>query len=187
MRLNTLGVSHNFLKQFVPQGGLCIDATAGNGHDTALLCQLVGETGRVIAIDIQQAAVESTNARLDQMGFSQIGRAVLDSHSNLEHHAGPESVDAIVFNFGYLPGGDHTIFTQPHTSIQAIEQGLQLLKPKGVMCLSIYYGGQTGYQERDALLEYLQTIDHMRYTVLKCDFTNRPNDPPIPVMIFKAT
>lgn len=187
MRLNTLGLAHDFLRRYVPTGGTCIDATAGNGHDTALLCELVGTGGTVTALDIQAQAVDNTNARLQSMGLDSIGRAVLDSHAHLNQYAQPESVDAIVFNFGYLPGGDHTIFTQPESSIQAIEQGAELLKQGGVMCLSIYYGGQTGYGERDALLAHLQTMDPKRYTVLRNDFFNRPNDPPICVMIFKAT
>lgn len=42
-----------------------------------------------------------------------------------------ETVSAITFNFGYLPGGDHQIATQADTSIQAIEAGLRLLKKAG--------------------------------------------------------
>ena len=58
MQLNTLGVVHEFLKQNVREGAFCIDATAGKGRDTALLCRLAGETGRVLAFDIQQDAVD---------------------------------------------------------------------------------------------------------------------------------
>jgi len=90
-----------------------------------------------------------------------------------------------VFNFGWLPGGNHKIFTQPATSIAAIEQGLKLLKQGGIMSLCIYYGGESGFQERDALLEYLKTIDNRAYTVLVTQFYNRPNNPPIPVFITK--
>ena len=55
------------------------------------------------------------------------------------------------------------------------------------MCVSIYYGGASGYEERDALLEYVRTIDPAQYTVLVTQFVNRAGDPPIPVFIHKAT
>ena len=64
MQLNTLGIVHEFLKQYVREGDFCIDATAGRGRDTALLCRLAGETGRVLAFDIQREAVDQTRALL---------------------------------------------------------------------------------------------------------------------------
>lgn len=56
--MNTLDVVHDFLRRQVKPGAFCIDATAGKGRDTALLCRLVGEGGRVIAFDVQQDAVD---------------------------------------------------------------------------------------------------------------------------------
>ena len=55
---------HHFLEQHVHPGDFCIDATAGKGNDTEFLCQLTGSRGRVLAFDIQQAAVDATNERL---------------------------------------------------------------------------------------------------------------------------
>lgn len=184
-RLNTLALAHTFLAENIAAGSFCIDATAGRGNDTAFLCELVGEEGKVLAFDIQQAALDSTNALLAAKGYQGRAQVILDSHANLASYAAPGTVDAIVFNFGYLPGGDHRIYTQPESSIAAIAQSLLLLKEHGVLCLCIYYGGDTGYQERDALLAYLQTIDPKRYTVLTNQFYNRPNDPPIAAFIFK--
>ena len=146
---------------------------------------LVGESGRVIAFDIQQQAVDSTRLLLQEQGYAQIAQVILDSHSNMDQYAQPESVDCITFNFGYLPGGDHSIFTTPATSIPAIEKGLKLLKPGGLMSLCVYYGGDSGFEEKDALMEYFRTIDSKQYTVLITEFANRPNNPPIPVFILK--
>ena len=185
MKLNTLGVAHKIIEEKVKAGDFCIDATAGRGHDTAFLCSLVGESGRVIAFDIQQQAVDSTRELLQEQGYAQIAQVILDSHSNMDQYAQPESVDCITFNVGYLPGGDHSIFTTPATSIPAIEKGLKLLKPGGLMSLCVYYGGDSGFEEKDALMEYFRTIDSKQYTVLITEFANRPNNPPIPVFILK--
>lgn len=184
MRLNTLGMAHEFLKRTVQPGARCIDATAGKGRDTALLCRLVGDTGSVLAFDIQPQAVEQTRKLLEQEGLHQ-ATVILDSHSNMEVYAPAGSIDCIVFNFGRLPGGDPSIFTTAQTSIPAVEAGLRLLRPGGVMSLSIYYGGANGYDERDALLAYLAGIDDRQASVLLSSWHNRPNDPPLSVFLWK--
>lgn len=183
---NALTLSHEFLTAHVHPGDLCIDATAGRGFDTAFLCGLTGAQGKVLAFDIQQDAIDSTNALLKQKGLDSIGHAILDSHVNMANYTAPESVACITFNFGWLPGGDHTVFTTPQTSIAAIEAGLTLLKPDGVMSLCIYYGRETGFAERDALLAFLPTLDSSKCTVLLHSFCNRPNCPAIPVFILKG-
>ena len=53
------------------------------------------------------------------------------------------------------------------------------------MTLILYYGRETGFQERDALLEFLPTLDSDFYTVVEMPFVNRQNCPPIPIVIFK--
>ena len=185
--MNTLSLVHEQLARFIQAGDFIIDATAGNGRDTVFLCELTGATGRVLAFDIQQQAVDNTQKRLDETGWSQVGTVVLDSHANMAQYAQPGSVDCIVFNLGWLPGGDHTIFTHADSTIAAIEAGLTLLRDGGLMCISVYYGGASGYAERDALLDYVKTIDPTQYTVLVTQFANRAGDPPIPVFLVKGT
>lgn len=185
--MNTLSLVHKQLERFIRPGDFIIDATAGNGRDTVFLCGLTGTEGRVLAFDIQRQAVENTRKRLEESGWAQTGEVILDSHANMARYAQPGSVDCIVFNLGWLPGGDHTIFTHADSTIAAIEAGLTLLRDGGLMCVSIYYGGASGYAERDALLEYVKTIDPMKYTVLVTQFANRGGDPPIPVFLIKGT
>lgn len=185
MGLNTLFLAHKFVSEHVQPGDFCIDATAGKGRDTVFLCSLVKENGKVLSFDIQPDAVTQTQALISEQGYDKIATVILDSHANMEEYAAPETVACIMFNFGWLPGGNHKIFTHPETSIPAIEAGLRLLKPGGIMSLCIYYGGESGYEERDALLEYLATIDNRKYTVIVNTFHNRNGDPPIPVYIYK--
>lgn len=181
--MNALTIVHNIISEHVKPGDICIDATAGRGRDTAFLCELVGESGSVIAFDIQKAAVDSTRALLAERGLR--AEVVRRSHEFMGEYAAPGTVACIVFNLGYLPGGDHTIFTRPESSARAIASGLELLKPGGLMCVSIYHGGATGYEERDALLAWLKELDAQRYQVLTVGFHNWLGDPPIPVFIMK--
>ena len=95
------------------------------------------------------------------------------------------SVSCITFNLGYLPGGDHTMATKSDSSIAALTQGLSLLKKGGLISLCIYSGGDSGFEERDAVLTWLATLDPHKYLVIRSDYYNRPNHPPIPVLIIK--
>lgn len=183
MQLNTLSMVHDFLKAHVRPGSFCIDATAGKGRDTALLCGLAGETGRVLSFDIQPDAVSQTRALLEQEGLC--AEVILDSHANMEQYAEAGTADCVVFNFGRLPGGDPHIVTQAASSMQAINAALRLLKPGGVMAIALYYGKENGYEERDAVLSHLKTLDDRIFSVLACDWCNRRSDPPMPIFVWK--
>ena len=183
MQLNTLGVVHEFLRNSVREGAVCIDATAGKGRDTALLCRLVGKSGRVTAFDIQEEAVAQTRALLDREGLT--AEVILDSHANMEQYAEADSVDCVVFNLGRLPGGDPKVFTTADSTLAAIDAGLRVLKAGGVMAIALYYGGENGYDEKHAVLEHLKTLDDRTYTVLICDWANRRGEPPMPILVWK--
>ncbi len=172
------------IRDHVREGDCCIDATAGNGHDTEWLCRLVGDTGKVYGFDIQQQAVACTKERLQQAGLLERAQVILDSHVHMRQYV-QEEVSCIVFNFGYLPGGDHTLATKPDSSIEAIREGLQLLKKGGMMHLCIYSGGDSGFAERDAILQELKALPPKEYLVILSEYYNRPNHPPIPVMVIK--
>lgn len=183
MQLNTLSMVHDFLRQSVRPGALCIDATAGKGRDTALLCRLAGEAGRVLAFDIQEEAAAQTRALLETEDLH--AEVILDSHAHMEQYAETGTVDCVVFNFGRLPGGDPRIFTRADSSVAAIGAGLRLLRPGGVMAIALYYGKENGYEEKDAVLAYLKTLDDRAFSVLCCGWANRRGDPPIPIFIWK--
>ena len=101
-------------------GARAVDATMGNGHDTCFLAELVGEMGRVIGFDLQPDAVESSRKLLESKGL--LVRCDLHCLGH-EHMAevvqGP--VDAVMFNLGWLPGGDKRITTHWETTRQAVE------------------------------------------------------------------
>ena len=84
-----------------------------------LLAQLVGETGRVWAFDVQSKALAQTQGRLKENGVD--GRVALihDGHENLLSYI-DEPLDAAVFNFGWLPGGDKSCTTEAASSIRAL-------------------------------------------------------------------
>ena len=176
---------HHFLEDHVQPGDICIDATMGNGNDTALLSKLAGEKGRVIAFDIQQMAIDNTTKKLLTEECPKNYELHLKSHEVMAEYAEEGTVSCITFNLGYLPGGDHAKATKGESSIRAIETGLNLLKKKGLMTVCIYSGGDSGFEEKDAVLSYIRALDAKKYLVIISEYANRPNNPPIPVLIVK--
>ncbi len=176
---------HQVIAPHIAPGSFCIDATMGKGNDTAFLSRLAGPSGRVLAFDIQKEALECTRQRLQTEALPENYTLILDSHAHMDQYADVGSVDAVLFNFGYLPGGDHRISTQPDTSLRALNLSLELLKKGGFICLTIYSGGDTGYAERDALLSFLKELDSRRYLVIRTDYYNRPGNPPILALVIR--
>ena len=176
----------NFLKQQIFPGDLCIDATMGNGNDTLLLCQLAGPEGHCLAFDIQAEALTSTQTLLNAQNIPPASYTLLqESHENMAAHAAPDSISAIVFNLGYLPTGDHSLATRAASTLPALEQGLNLLKKEGLMVVCIYSGGDSGFEERDAVLNWLKNLNPRKYLVIMSEYYNRPKNPPIPVLVIK--
>ena len=167
------------------EGAFCIDATMGNGNDTEYLCKKAGPGGRVLAFDIQAEAVAHTKARLEEQLPYCNYQLFLDSHSNMDIYAEAESAACIMFNLGYLPGGDHQVATKAETTICALEKGLKLLRKNGIMSVCIYSGGDSGFEEKDAVMEWLRQLDSRKYLVMVTQYYNRPNHPPIPAFIVK--
>jgi tRNA A58 N-methylase Trm61 len=173
---NVLEVARKLIRERVGEGETVIDATMGNGNDTLFLAQLVGETGRVIAYDIQPLAMEKTRQRLEREGVLQRVQLQLASHeemANLDVSAG-----AIMFNLGYLPGGDKEITTQAASTVRAIEAGLKILRPGGIMTVMIYWGHPAGQVEKEAVEAYCQTLSQLDYLVLKYQYINQQNQAP---------
>ncbi|RUL56545.1 MULTISPECIES: class I SAM-dependent methyltransferase [Lysinibacillus] len=180
-----LQYAQTLLSQSIKEGEIAVDATAGNGHDTLFLAQLVGNEGQVFAFDIQQQAVTATMNRLTEHGVLQRAQVILDGHQHISNYVNQEVAGAI-FNLGYLPGADHEIVTQGNTTVQAIEQLLSLLKIGGIIILVVYHGHEGGKEERDEVLHYVRSLPQKYVHVLRYEFINQKNDPPFIVALEKV-
>ena len=173
----------NFLAARLVHPRLCVDATCGNGGDTAFLCRLVGPEGRVLGFDIQPEAIASTRARLETQGLA--AELFCDSHANLLHHVRPGTADIVMFNFGWLPGADHRVFSTADSSIPALEAALAALRPGGVLSAILYSGRVIGSGEKQSILGWLRALPLEKYTVLVCDFANWADTAPLPCLVLK--
>lgn len=176
---------HQILSQYITEGDFCIDATAGKGKDTLYLCGQVGKQGKVLAFDIQEEAIAIARKSVIEQGYEERVEFILGGHETMDLYGEEESAAAILFNLGYLPGGDHSVATRKETTLEALEKGVKILKKQGILCVCIYSGGDTGFEEKDAVLEWVKNLPAREYDVIACPFINKPNNPPMPVFIRK--
>lgn len=179
-----LQYAKELLSQAIEEGEIAVDATAGNGHDTLFLTELVGEKGHVYSFDIQQEAVHSTIEHLTKHGVSKRATVILDGHEHISKYINQEIAGAI-FNLGYLPGANHEVVTKGNTTIQAIEQLLNLLKIGGIIVLVVYHGHEGGKEERDTVLNFVRSLPQKYVHVLRYEFINQKNDPPFIIALEK--
>ena len=183
---NALNKSHKYITRFVKEGSICVDATCGNGNDTLFLASVVGDTGMVYTFDIQDIAIEKTLEKLNKEGVANRVKLIKSSHEYIDNYIW-ENIDGAMFNLGYRPGGDHNISTKFATTKIAIEKILKLLKINGGITIVIYYGGDSGHDEKKQLIEYIEKLDCKKYIVMKTEFVNQINCPPIFVCIEKIS
>ena len=140
-------------------GDCAVDATAGQGHDTCFLAGLVGPGGRVLALDIQQSALDATQNRLTEMGLAD-GRVQchLNGHENLASLLQENEAAVVMFNLGYLPGHDHQITTQRSSTLAGLEAAARVLRPGGLLSVLCYPGHPGGETEAQAVEAHLLAL-----------------------------
>ncbi len=160
-------VAHTLVQEVLRPGGIAIDATVGNGHDTQFLADCVGPTGTVYGFDIQASALAATALRLAANGLD---NALLLQRSHAEMiSALPErlhgAVNAVMLNLGYLPGGDKSVTSRTDSTIAAIRDALTLLAPSGLMTILAYTGHNGGADEALAVEQFLKELRPVEFEV----------------------
>lgn len=179
-------LAKDIIKKVVQKGDIVVDATVGNGNDTIFLCELVGKSGKVYGFDIQDEAIKSTKEKLESKNMLERTVLIKKGHENMKNFVMDE-VTAIMFNLGYLPRFSHNITTKYETTIEAIKQGINILKVNGVMTIVVYPGHKEGFEEKIKLLEFLGEIDQKDLNVLKMEFINQINNPPFVLALEKKS
>lgn len=201
-----LRFAHQLVRERVNKGDVVIDATLGNGHDTLLLAQLVGESGLVMSFDVQTQAFEKSQLLLEKHQVLSQVRFVHDSHAHLCQHwekylssfaridgeaeqlssiVYPPSPKVIMFNLGYLPGADKRYTTQVSSTLEALTQSLALLSRQGLLLVVVYPGHPEGAQEDKAVGAWASQLDQREFQVLRYGFVNQINSPPYLLAIEK--
>lgn len=149
-----LKLAHQYWQTWLHPHDVVIDATCGNGKDTQILASLVPQ-GKVYSMDIQVSALE--NAK----------RLVTANHVvflHQSHIAFPpvKNVKLVVYNLGYLPGGDKMVTTLMETTLISLEKALEVSQAVSITC---YPGHPEGGKEKKAVLEWSEKLDKSIWTV----------------------
>lgn len=151
-------LAQQILRDAIREGDTAIDATAGHGHDTLFLAECVGASGRVLAFDLQQTAIHSARAKVERAGLAARVTFYQTSHARLAQHAAPGTVAAVMFNLGYLPGGDHALTTMTAETLAALAAAAGVLATGGVLTVVCYPGHPEGAAEACAVESWLVSL-----------------------------
>ena len=186
----------NILAEYISKDDTVIDCTAGNGGDTLFLAKCVGNTGRVLAFDVQEQALDATEKLLSERGFSckrttdsdnATVYLIKDSHVNLAAYSNlyeNTAPSAIMYNLGYLPGGDHSIVTHFDSTLDSIKTALDIVRQNGVISIVTYPGHAEGAKEDQHVQKLLTDLSPGRFEVLTINQTNR-GKAPVLYLVFK--
>lgn len=182
----TVAVAHAMLAPRVRHGDTVLDATAGNGHDTVFLADLVGDNGCVISVDIQASAIDATHLRCERLGLADRVQLICDSHTQIGTILSTRNIStlsAAVFNLGYLPGGDKSLVTHPDTTITALDQTLSHLSPGGLLLIVCYPGHREGAVESDAVNQWASSLDEKKFLAVIYRSLNQSKRPPLIIAV----
>ncbi len=173
------------LRQRVRLGDRVVDATCGNGKDTLLLAELVGPSGRVWGFDIQEEAIARTGRLLAESGFSDWVVLVQGGHERLAEEVSAP-VTAVVFNLGYLPGGNPALVTRPASTRAALDQATLLMRQGGIILISLYTGHPGGGDEEEEVTRWGAELPPALFNVWVLRQLNRPATAPYLIMVEKV-
>jgi hypothetical protein len=167
-RISLVEKAHELAGARLSPGAVAIDATVGNGCDTLFLLQKVAPEGRVYGFDIQQSALDSTRNRIVD--------PVLLSCLTLFHHSHAQMdvlvpkaqrglVSAVMFNLGYLPGGDKSVITRTESTLAALAGAIGLLHSQGIITVVAYPGHAGGAHECEQVRRWCATLDPEHFKV----------------------
>ena len=163
-----LKLAHAYWEKHLKLGDLALDATCGNGKDTLKLAQLVGIEGSIIALDIQEEAIAKTQAHLKAHLSPTHYKKIflfLQSHAELPSIVYKTPPQLIVYNLGYLPGGDKSRTTLTESTLESLKKSLSVLPKGGMISLTCYPGHAEGEREQKSLLPLLYQLNSSDWKV----------------------
>lgn len=187
--LSVLSFAHKLAGERIGPGDCVVDATVGGGNDTLFLARAVGPKGVVFGFDIQEEALARTQARFIREGVpTRQVRLLHESHEHMEAAIPREfhgASTAVMFNLGYLPGGNHRLITQASTTLPALEAALRLLRPGGIVTIVVYPGHEGGDTEAEAVADWSAKLDQRGYQTLTYRFANQRGGAPYLIAVEK--
>ena len=175
--VDLLSLQKTFILAHLGEGDTAVDFTMGNGYDTVFLSKTVGKTGSVIAFDIQQSALVSTEKNLRSQNCPDNWRLICASHDRANEFV-KTKIKAGMFNLGYLPGVNRKqLTTKRTTTLPAVSRAIEMLDDDAVLLVAVYPGHHEGEAEGRELKEYFSTLSRFKYSIARFKMINSPTSP----------
>ncbi len=179
--ISLVNVAHDLIRHRLSDGHIAIDATLGNGHDTVFLAQCVAPNGHVYGFDIQQAAIDATLEKCQKQRLLPYLTLFHASHADMAKKIPTYlhgKINAIMFNLGYLPGGDKQLITQASSTLAALAVASHLLSVNGIMTILAYPGHLGGDLETEAVKQWIGQLEPNQFAAHVIDSTNAHTSAP---------
>lgn len=148
---------------------IAIDFTCGQGFDTLFLAN---HYNHVVAFDIQEEAIQQSKERVkDYMNVE----FHCVSHDHFDEYV--DSLDAGIFNLGYLPHGDTSITTKANLVVSALDKATKKLRVDGHIVVVCYPGFDQGLKESNEVEMWLANLPSKQFDVTHISLVNRKNAP----------
>ncbi len=162
---NILNKTHQIIDLVLREKDIVIDATIGNGKDSLFISNYI-KKGHLYGFDIQTIAIQHTKELLNENNFNNY-TFIHRNHKFIKEELPylKNKVSLIIYNLGYLPGGDKKITTTYQDTIHSIKEGLELLNNKGIILITVYPGHKEGFKESVEIQQFLKEdkINHHIY------------------------
>lgn len=169
-------LSHYIIKNFCNKFDTAVDATLGNGHDTDFLSE---NFSKIYSFDIQKFVIDSYKERKKDNVI-----LINNSHHALEEFIN-EKVNCIMYNLGFLPGGNKSITTICETTLKSLKSSFNIIDKGGIITIALYRGHEEGKKEEKEVLKLVENLPKEKYGVMLHSFINRDNNPPFLIVIEK--
>ncbi|MDO4793224.1 MAG: class I SAM-dependent methyltransferase [Filifactor alocis] len=168
---NLNDISLILCERYMPKVEVAVDITLGNGLDVEKFLPYIGQ--KLIAIDIQQEAIDNAKSRLEKtVPAEQLQKVefVHDTHTNIDKYV--EKADLIFGNLGYLPNSNHKIMTKPESTLICLGKALDILNVNGLLSVVSYLGQDRG-KEHSIIKSFFESLDPRQFKVIDINPLNQ--------------
>jgi hypothetical protein len=140
------------------------------------------------AIEIQKEGLENARSRLAaQLTPEQLSCIAWHHGSHETLPCDSESVRAVIYNLGYLPGGDKTRTTLCRSTLLSLTEACRVIAPGGLISVTCYPGHSEGAKELEALMAWTQNLSPQEWCATWHHLVNRNNAPTLLLLQKKLT
>lgn len=177
-----ISLAHSYWLDYLKIGDTAIDATCGNGHDTLFIAKnVLGiNQGQLYSLDIQAQALKEAREKLSKnLSPELIERIefIQSCHSCFPIAIKPKTVKLIVYNLGYLPGGNKNVTTSFETTLTSIENAMDLVADDGLISITCYPGHHAGKIEQTKIVSFIEQLHPWKWVCCHHIWINRREGP----------